>query len=75
MTYSFHFGDIWAAREQLFWGTLLTLELLAGSMVLRLVVAVFGVLARTGHRAGRQRTPGRRRWTRSRAAARSTSAC
>ena len=48
MTYSFHFGDIWAAREQLFWGTLLTLELSAGSMVLSLLLAVFGALARTG---------------------------
>jgi polar amino acid transport system permease protein len=48
VTYSFHFGDIWAAREQLFWGTLLTLELSAGSMVLSLLVAVFGALARTG---------------------------
>ncbi len=48
MTYSFHFGDIWAAREQLFWGTLLTFELSARSMVLSLVVAVFGALARTG---------------------------
>lgn len=48
MTYSFHFEDIWAAREQLFWGTLLTLELSAGSMVLSLVLAVFGALARTG---------------------------
>lgn len=47
MTYSFHFGDIWAAREQLLWGTLLTLELSAGSMVLSLVIAVFGALART----------------------------
>ena len=47
MTYSFHFGDIWAAREQLLWGTLLTLELSAGAMVLSLIVAVFGALART----------------------------
>jgi polar amino acid transport system permease protein len=47
VTYSFHFGDIWAAREQLLWGTLLTLELSAGAMVLSLFVAVFGALART----------------------------
>ncbi len=47
MTYSFHFGDIWAAREQLLWGILLTLELSAGAMVLSLIVAVFGALART----------------------------
>ncbi len=48
MQYTFHFGDIWSAREELFWGTLLTLELSGGSMVLSLVVAVFGALARTG---------------------------
>ena len=48
MTYSFHFGDIWEARDELLWGTLLTLELSAGSMVLSLLVAVFGALARTG---------------------------
>ncbi len=48
MPYTFHFGDIWAARDELFWGTALTLELSAASMVLSLVVAVFGALARTG---------------------------
>lgn len=48
MTYTFHFGDIWDARDELFWGTMLTLELSAVSMVLSLVVAVFGALARTG---------------------------
>ena len=47
MTYTFHFGDIWNARDELFWGTVLTLELSAVSMVLSLVVAVFGALART----------------------------
>ena len=48
MTYTFHFEDIWAAREELFWGTMLTLELSALSMVLSLIVAVFGALGRTG---------------------------
>ena len=48
MSYTFHFEDIWAAREELFWGTVLTLELSALSMVLSLVVAVFGALGRTG---------------------------
>jgi len=46
--YTFHFEDIWAAREELFWGTVLTLELSALSMVLSLVVAIFGALGRTG---------------------------
>jgi polar amino acid transport system permease protein len=48
VTYTFHFEDIWAAREELFWGTMLTLELSALSMVLSLIVAVFGALGRTG---------------------------
>ena len=47
MNYTFHFGDIWAAREELFWGTVLTLEISALSMVLSLIVAVFGALGRT----------------------------
>ena len=48
MGYTFHFGDIWANWDELLWGTLLTLELSALSMVLSLFVAVFGALARTG---------------------------
>ncbi len=48
MTYDFHFGDIWAAREEFLWGTLLTLRLSALSMVLSLAVAVAGAAARTG---------------------------
>ena len=48
MTYTFHFGDIWAAREEFFWGTILTLRLSAVSMVISLVLAVFGAAARTG---------------------------
>jgi polar amino acid transport system permease protein len=46
--YTFHFEDIWANREELFWGTVLTLELSAISMVLSLILAVFGALGRTG---------------------------
>ncbi len=48
MPYTFHFEDIWANREELFWGTVLTLELSAISMVLSLILAVFGALGRTG---------------------------
>jgi polar amino acid transport system permease protein len=48
VNYTFHFGDIWAARDELFWGTVLTLEISAISMVLSLIVAVFGALGRTG---------------------------
>jgi len=47
MDYQFHFGDIWAARDELAWGTLLTLELSALSMVISLFIAVFGALAAT----------------------------
>ena len=48
MPYTFHFEDIWANREELFWGTVLTLELSGISMVLSMIVAVFGALGRTG---------------------------
>ena len=48
MPYTFHFEDIWANREELFWGTVLTLELSGISMVLSLIVAVLGALGRTG---------------------------
>jgi polar amino acid transport system permease protein len=47
MDYQFHFADIWAARDELAWGTLLTLRLSAISMVASLVIAVFGAWART----------------------------
>ncbi|HWK48195.1 MAG TPA: amino acid ABC transporter permease [Stellaceae bacterium] len=47
MNYVFHFGDIWAARDEFLSGTLYTLRLSAVSMVLSLIVAVFGALART----------------------------
>ena len=47
MDYVFHFGDIWAARDELISGTLLTLRLSAIAMVLSLIVAVIGAFART----------------------------
>ncbi len=47
MDYVLHFGDIWDAREELFWGTMLTLRLSALSMVLSLVFAIMGAYART----------------------------
>ena len=46
MDYVFHFGDIWAARDELISGTLLTLRLSALSMILSLIVAVAGAFAR-----------------------------
>jgi polar amino acid transport system permease protein len=46
MTYVFHFGDVWAARGELAWGTLLTLDLSAASMVLSLLIAVAGAFGR-----------------------------
>jgi polar amino acid transport system permease protein len=45
--YVFHFGDIWAARDELIDGTLLTLRLSALSMVFSLIIAIAGALART----------------------------
>jgi polar amino acid transport system permease protein len=45
--YVFHFGDIWAARDELIDGTLLTPRLSALSMVLSLIVAVLGAFSRT----------------------------
>ena len=47
MEYTFHFGDIWDAREELWDGAVFTLWLSAVSMALSLVIAVFGALART----------------------------
>ncbi len=47
MDYTFHFIDVWRARDELLWGAALTIKLSAISMVLSLVVAVFGALART----------------------------
>ena len=48
MPYTFHFEDIWAARDELLAGTVLTLELSAVSMALSLLLAIFGALGRTG---------------------------
>ena len=47
MTYVFHFGDMWNARDEFLMGTLLTLQLSALSMVLSLIIAVVGAVART----------------------------
>ena len=47
MEYTFHFGDIWDARDELLAGAVFTLWLSAASMAISLVVAVFGALART----------------------------
>ena len=47
MEYTFHFGDIWDARDELLDGAIFTLWLSAASMAISLVAAVFGALART----------------------------
>jgi polar amino acid transport system permease protein len=47
MHYVFQFGDVWAAWRDLLWGTWLTVQLSAISMVLGLLVAVFGALGKT----------------------------
>jgi polar amino acid transport system permease protein len=47
MDYVFHFGEVWAARDELAWGALLTIELSATAMVLSLLVAVIGAFGRT----------------------------
>ena len=47
MNYTFHFGDMWTARAEFLSGALLTLRLSATAMVLSLLVAVVGALART----------------------------
>ncbi len=46
MHYVFHFGDIWAAREDFLQGTLLTLRLSALAMLASLTVAILCGLAR-----------------------------
>lgn len=46
MQYSFHFGDVWAARDQLLFGALLTLRLSVEAMVLGMVIAVLGAFGR-----------------------------
>ncbi len=47
MDYTFHFIDVWRARDELLWGAWLTVQLSAVSMVLSLIIAVFGALGRT----------------------------
>jgi polar amino acid transport system permease protein len=44
--YTFHFGDMWAVRDELLWGAVLTVQLSALSMVLSLIVAIVGALGR-----------------------------
>ena len=47
LDYVFHFGDIWAARDELLLGALLTVRLSALAMVFSLVFAVAGAFGRT----------------------------
>ena len=47
MNYTFHFIDVWRARDELLLGAWLTIQLSALSMALSLGIAVFGALART----------------------------
>ena len=47
MSYDFQVAAVWAARDELAWGALLTLELSAVSMVLSLIIAVLGAFGRT----------------------------
>jgi polar amino acid transport system permease protein len=45
--YTFHFIDVWRARDELLWGAWLTVQLSAVSMLLSLAIAVVGALGRT----------------------------
>ena len=47
VSYTFQFGDVWAAWPQLLEGVWLTIRLSALSMVLGLLVAVVGTLGKT----------------------------
>lgn len=47
VTYSFEFGDVLAAWDELAWGTLHTLWLSALAMLIGLVVAILGALGKT----------------------------
>ncbi len=47
MDYTFHFIDVWRARDELLWGAWLTVQLSAVSMLLSLAIAVVGALGRT----------------------------
>lgn len=44
MDYNFHFGDVWAAWDDLAWGAVLTIRLSAMAMALSLAFAVLGAL-------------------------------
>lgn len=46
MNYTFQFADIWHARDELLWGTWLTVRLSAMAMVLSLAFAVVGAFLR-----------------------------
>jgi polar amino acid transport system permease protein len=47
LEYTFHFGAIWDARDELLDGAIFTLWLSAAAMVLSLVIAILGALGRT----------------------------
>jgi polar amino acid transport system permease protein len=47
MTYTFHFGAIWDARDELLDGALFTLWLSAASMAISMVIAIFGAAGRS----------------------------
>jgi polar amino acid transport system permease protein len=47
MNYVFQFGDVWAARWDLLWGSWLTIQLSAAAMALGLLVAVLCALGKT----------------------------
>jgi polar amino acid transport system permease protein len=47
LEYTFHFGAIWDARDELLDGAIFTLWLSAASMVLSLIIAILGALGRT----------------------------
>ncbi len=47
VNYTFQFGDVWAAWPSLLWGTWLTIQLSASTMVLGLLVAVICALGKT----------------------------
>ena len=47
MDYTFHFGAIWDARDELLDGAIFTLWLSAAAMAISLVAAIFGALGRT----------------------------
>lgn len=48
MSYTLQFHEIWASRGEFAWGTLQTLRLTASAMILSLILATLGALAREG---------------------------